>query len=187
MEPARRSELVQVEPANPARDDREALLHHRPVPRREVRQARQQLAQPPSAGDRRLESFGRVGTDLEVFPAREHHPEALDVVRGLARVEPVGAAGVVADHPAEGAPGMRRRVRAEGQAATLGRTAQVVEHHARLDLGGPALGVDVDDTGHVTAHVDDDGLVAGLPGQACARAARQQRSPRFRSHAGPRS
>ena len=79
---------------------------------------------------------------------------------------------------------MRGRVGAEGQAAALRRTAQVVEHNARFDLGGPSLRVQVDNTRHVAAHVDHDGLVAGLAGQACTRTARQQRRTRFRCNPG---
>ncbi len=98
----------------------------------------------------------------------------------------MGTARVVADHPADGAPSVRRGVGAESQAATLGLTAQVVEHHSGLDLGGPAFRVDLDDARHVAAHVDHDGLVAGLPGQACTCTASQQGSPRFRSYPGDR-
>jgi hypothetical protein len=63
----------------------------------------------------------------------------------------------------------------EGQAVDLGGVAEPVDHHAGLDPGEAAVGVDLQDAVHVPGHVEDHGDVAGLPGQARAGAAAEQR------------
>ena len=89
----------------------------------------------------------------------------------------MGAAGVIADHAPEGAPGVGGGVGPEGQPVPLGRPAQVVQHDSRFGPGQPPVGIDFEDAGHVARHVDDDCLVARLPGQARTGAASQERRP----------
>ncbi len=114
-----------------------------------------------------------VGEDVELG----------DVVRGQRaaaeelRHHRVDAAGVVPDHPAEGAACVRRGVRAVREAvAVLGLVPEMVEDEAGLDAGELALGVDLDDLVQVLAEVDEDGHVAALAGQAGSAAAREDRS-----------
>jgi hypothetical protein len=78
---------------------------------------------------RRRDLGGRVRTDLEGLAPIRHDREPLDVVDRLAGDKCVGSAGVVADHPADRAPGMGRRVRPEREPMGLGGPAKVVEHH----------------------------------------------------------
>ncbi len=87
----------------------------------------------------------------------------------------VGAAGVVADHPAEGVAVVRRGVGAVGEAVLGGGVAQPVEGAAGLDPRRAVLGVDRLDRGEVLGEVDDDPDVARLAGQAGAPAAAGQR------------
>ena len=129
----------------------------------------------PPAASRRVDGGVVVGAQVEGRAAVGHERQPLDVVGGLAGIQRVAAARVVADHPAERAPGVGRRVRAERQAVLLGRAPQVVEDHARLDAGGARHGVQLEDPGHVPARVDDDRDVAGLAGQARPRAAGEGR------------
>ncbi len=71
-------------------------------------------------------------------------------------------AGVVADHPAERAPAVGGRVRAEAQAVRGGRGLQRVEHHSRLHPGQPGRRVDfehrVEVAGEVEDHTGADGV-----------------------------
>src|SRR3546814_3002124 len=85
------------------------------------------------------------------------------------------AAGVVADHPAQGVVVVRRGIGAEGQVMTLGLAAQRVENAARLDASPVRLRVDIEHAVQILRHVQDNGNVAALAGQARAAASRQER------------
>jgi hypothetical protein len=113
--------------------------------------------------------------DLQAHPVVGDHVERLDVVLGLAGHQGAHAAGVVADHPAEGAPGVGGRVWPVGQVVDLGRLAEPVEHDAWLHPGDAALRVQLDDLVHVLGEVQHDRGVAALAGQAGAAAAAQHR------------
>ncbi len=106
-----------------------------------------------------------VGEDVEL----EH------VVLGSTGHHRVHAARVVADHAAEGAVGVGRRVGPEGEVMDLGCVAQLVEHDAGADPCGASIGVEVDQRIVVLRMVEDDRHVAGLAGQARAAAAGHDR------------
>ena len=104
-----------------------------------------------------------------------HHAQSLDVVDGLAVVQRVGAAGIVADHAAEGAPGVRGGVGTKGESDRARGGVEVVEHHTGLDPRAPLRGVDLEDRVHVPTGVEHDRDVAGLTGQTGPRTATQDR------------
>ena len=105
-----------------------------------------------------------IGEDIESF----------DVVVGLARHYGMHAAGIVADHAAQGAAVVAGRVRGESQMMFLGGVAQVVENHAGLHPGGAARGIDLQDVAHVAGEIEHQGDVAALSGQRSSAAAAQQ-------------
>lgn len=111
--------------------------------------------------------------------------QCVDVVGGGAPGHRVGAAGVVADHPAERAPAVRGRVGAEGEAVGCGGGAQVVQDHARLDDGRPGRGVQFDDLPQVAGEVEDHTGAGGLPGDGGAAATRHD-GDRMRTADGER-
>ena len=114
-----------------------------------------------------------VGQDLQL----------VDVLLGLAGHLRVHAAGVVADHPAERAVGVRGRIGAERQAVRRRGGAQVVEHDARLDPRPAFLGVDLQHAVEVLRAVQHDRDVAALPGEASCR----RRGPGSARRTGARS
>ena len=79
-----------------------------------------------------------------------------DVGGGGAVRHRVRAAGVVADHPAHGAPGVRRGIGAEAQPVAARGPLQLVQDHPRLDDGGPRVRVDADHLVEVAAQVEHD-------------------------------
>ena len=85
------------------------------------------------------------------------------------------AAGIVADHAANGAVRVRRRIRAEYQSLRARLGLQRVEHGARLDASEPAFFIELDHPIHVLRHIDDDGHIAALAGEAGSTAAREHR------------
>jgi hypothetical protein len=168
VEAALGEELVEVVAADPPRDHREPCTHQALAAAAQIAEARQHLGQAAPAGDGRGIPGIVVGADVERRAAVLDDRQPLDVVDGLARVERVASARVVADHPPEGAPGVRRRIGPEREAVLLSRASEVVEDDARLHPRGPRDGVDGEDPRHVSARVDHDGDVAGLAGETGA-------------------
>ena len=162
------------------------LLDQSPVPLFQVLEARKQLAEPSTGSDHVAKNGGRVLAHLERLPTGQDDREPIDVIGRLAGIKAVGATRVIADHAAQGAPGVGGRVRAESEAMALGFPAQVVEDNPRLHPGHAASRVDLEHPGHVPRHVHDDRFIAGLAGEAGACAARQKSSAGVRCQPGRR-
>ncbi len=103
------------------------------------------------------------------------HLQRLHVVRGAAGHQRMDAARVVAQHPAQRASIVGRRVRTEREAMPPGGGPQVVEDDAGFHGRGPRLRVEPEDPGHVTGAVEDHGDVARLACQARTSAAKRDR------------
>ncbi len=86
------------------------------------------------------------------------------------------AAGVVADHSADGAAIVRRRVRREYELVGTELLLECVQHDSGLHAGKSLLGVDLDDLVHVLREVENHRHVATLSGQACPCSTSQNRS-----------
>ena len=95
----------------------------------------------------------------------------MDVVDGLAAHQGVDAAGVVADHAADGAAAVGGGVGGEGEGEFFGGLADAVEHDAGLDVDGAGGGIDGAHAAHVLGEVEDDGDVAALAGERGAGSA----------------
>ena len=98
------------------------------------------------------------------------HLQLQDVVGGAAVGQGPRPAGVVADHPAQGAAAVGRRVGAEAQPVGPGRRLEVVEHHARLDRGRGPLRVQRQHPPEVPAQVHDHAGTDGVAGDRGAGA-----------------
>src|SRR5207244_1666026 len=128
----------------------------------------------------RVGHAGALRPDAQPVAAVGQHLELVHVV-GRARAGAVErrqrrwhAARVGADHPAERAVLVRRRVGTEGQAVPpLRLLAEVVEHHARLHARQAPFGIDLDDAVQVLRAIDDDRDIRALAGEARTAAARQ--------------
>src|SRR5580698_10688105 len=83
------------------------------------------------------------------------------------------AAGVVADHSAESAAIMSRRIGPESQMMFLSRVAQMVEDHTGLNSGDAARRIDFHNLRHVLRTVEHHGAVAALPCKRSASATAQ--------------
>src|SRR6185312_16463677 len=92
------------------------------------------------------------GDDLQRF----------DVTAGASVPHGPVAAGVVADHAADGAAAVRGRVGSEGEAVRCDHVAQIVEHDPRLHARGAGVHVDVEHLvqvpGEVEHHTGTDGV-----------------------------
>ncbi len=111
------------------------------------------------------------GADGEAGAVVEEDVEGLDVVDGLAAHEGVDAAGVVADHAADGAAAVGGGVGREGEGEFFCGVADAVEDDAGLDVDGAGVGVDGAHVVHVLREVEDDGDVAALAGERGAGSA----------------
>jgi hypothetical protein len=86
----------------------------------------------------------------------------------------VDAAGVVADHAANGAAVVAGGIWRERQVIFLGGVAKMVEDDSGLDAREAALGIDLENVAHVLREIEDDGNVAALSGERCASTAAKQ-------------
>src|SRR5271166_4170338 len=89
------------------------------------------------------------------------------------------AAGVVADHAAEGTAIVRGGIGGEGEMVFFGGGAKSVEHDSGLHAGDAAGGIDFENPRHVFGEIEDDGDVAALAGQRRAAAATEKRRAEF--------
>ncbi len=112
-------------------------------------------------------------------PVVGEHVQRFNVVAGAAGDDRVGAARVVAEHSAQRAAIVGRRIRPEGQAVQFGGGAEVVEDHARLDAGGPPVRIHLHDAVEMAGDVHHHGSVRRLACQARPAAAKSDRSVVF--------
>src|SRR5207244_10263893 len=95
-------------------------------------EARVDLAAAAAAGDDVIELLFGGGADAQPHAVVGEDVQLVDVVDGLAGHQAVDAAGVIADHAADGAVGVGGGVGAEGEGVLLRGVAQIVENYARL-------------------------------------------------------
>ncbi|POM26722.1 hypothetical protein BTM25_11280 [Actinomadura rubteroloni] len=119
----------------------------------------------------------RAAPGVELAAVGEHQPDGLDVRRRHAPGHAVRSARVVADHSAERAAGMARRVGAEGQAVASGGGAQVVQDGAGPHHRRPGLRVHGPDGVEMPRDVHDDAGTDRVPGDGRAAAARRDGQP----------
>ncbi len=105
------------------------------------------------------------GADGETGAVVEEEVEREDVVDGFAAHEGVNAAGVVADHAADGAAAVGGGIGREGEVEFFCGVADAVEDDAGLDVDGASDGVDGVHAVHVLREIEDDGGVAALTGE----------------------
>ena len=102
-----------------------------------------------------------------------------DVVDRFSGQQGMRAAGIVSDHSAERAAAVRGGIGAERQLMFLRAVAQRIQNDAGLDAREFSGRVDLQNLVHVLREVQNHGDVAGLPGEARAGAARQDRRAEF--------
>lgn len=85
------------------------------------------------------------------------------------------AAGIVADHAAQRAAGMRGRVRAKGQLVAFGFLAQRVQNQTGLYPRAASFDIELQNAVHVFAEVDQHRGVATLAGKTGTTATRKNR------------
>jgi hypothetical protein len=175
MKSALRQQLVEVVARHAPRNRREALPDEDLTAIADAPQPAVDLATPASALHNRVELIVARRADGQFRAVVQQHAQLLDVVDGLPGEQGVRAARVVANHAAEGAAAVGRRIGTERQLKGFGSSAQRIEHDARLDARKSAARVHVEDRIHVLAEVEDDGDVAALAGKAGPGAARENR------------
>jgi hypothetical protein len=175
VEALARQQVAEVVAGDPARDVRVPVADQRLVPCGQVAQRPVDLRPAAAAVD---------GPLVVVIAGGAHgHPGAVvgddvqreDVVHGLAAQHRMGAARVVADHPAERAPVVGGRVHRERQPVPRRGVPELVADHARLHARRPRLRIQARDLVHVLGEVEHHGRVHALPGQPRTAAAGQHR------------
>ncbi len=175
-------QLVEVVSGHPPGEVGERVAHQL---RRGVAQVPQAAVQPPgavAAGAQRVEFGVGGGADGQPRAVGEQHVQRTHVVHGFAPGHRVRAAGVVADHAAEGAAAVRGGVGAEREAVRFRGGLQCVEHDARFHCGQFARGVDLEDPVEVPGEVQDQPGAAGVARDAGSRAPPGDRHAVFAGH-----
>src|SRR6185503_9156935 len=171
MEAILRKQVVQVIAGNAARDVRIFLTHELAVLIANATQPSVDLCLPPPRDDDAVE-FSLAGlADLEPNSIVGKDFEFLDVLVRLPRHDRMHTAGVVADHPSQGATAVARGIGAESQVVLFGSRPQMVENDPGLDSGNPPLGIELENTCHVLGKIKHDRDVAALTCQGCSAAA----------------
>src|SRR5262249_22571435 len=116
---------------------------------------------------------GRAHPHTDAFVSEDL--QCLDVVVGLAGHHRVHAARVVADHAAECAATVCRRVRSEGKVMLFSSIAQVIEDHSGLNACEPALRIDLENLIEILGEIENYGSIATLASKRCAATAGQNR------------
>ena len=139
---------------------------------------------PAGGGERGWLRRGRggVGGEPQPLPGAGHGVEGEHIVAGAPVAEGTRAAGVVADHAADGAPVGAGRVGSEPQPVPGGGPLQVGVHDPGLHGGGAGLRVEVDDPVEVTGQVEHHARSDGVPGDGGAPAADGQRHAEVAAH-----
>ena len=156
---------VEVVARNPPRNIGIALAHEIGILVAKSLQAGVDFSAPPALTDDLLR-FSIAG--LACFypqPVVGEDLKSFNIVVGLSRHDGMHAAGVVADHAAEGAAVVAGRVGPECQMMFLGGVAQMVEHHSGLHPRSTPLRIDFQDVAHVAGEIQHQRHVAALPGQ----------------------
>ena len=170
-------ELFQVVARHAARNLRKAAADRAPRNCRESIAARNT----PRRGGRRRARSRRalesdVGPTVSSVPSYNRIRSEIDVVDGLARNQRMRAAGVVADHAAERAAAVRRRVRPEGEADAPPPCVRRVSSTTPGCTRAVRLAdVEVENPVHVFGEVQHDRDIAALTREARAGAAREDR------------
>ena len=113
--------------------------------------------------------------EMRVRAVGQHSIDRQHVLARIAVAQRARAAGIVADHAADGGARRRRDIHREPQTGRFQLAVKLVEHDARLDRAAPAGGIDVDDAVEMRRAVDDERLVDGLAGLRRAATARRHR------------
>src|SRR5262249_61396787 len=113
-----------------------------------------------------LRKFGVGGrTDLHASAVVGEDFKLENVVDGAPGHQGVHPAGVVADHSAQVAVLVSRRVGAKGEIELVGAFAQMIEHHARLNPRVLLFRIELDNLVEVLGEINNDGDVTRLAGQ----------------------
>ncbi len=118
---------------------------------------------------------GGAAADPDPLAGAGQQVETDDVVGGPAVAEGARAAGVVADHAADGAAGVRGRVGPEAQSVVVGPGLEPGVDDPGLHRRGARLGVQGEDPRQVPCGVQDDPRTDGVAGDRGAGAAHGQR------------
>src|ERR1035437_2017637 len=134
--------VIQVVARDAARDVGKSLADEIGVLCRNVFQSVVDLSAASRFGDDALQIFGGGGADAQAHAVRCDNVEFFDVVVGLARHYRMDSAGIVSDHPADGATIVAGGIGREGEVMLFGGGAGLIEDNAGPPTNDAACRVD---------------------------------------------
>jgi len=165
--------LVEVVSRHAARDTGKFLPNQVGVAVANAREAGIDRSLTAACVDELLQLVGSGAAHGHAGAVVQHDIERLDIVGHFAAQQPVYAAAVVADHAAEGAARVRRRIGGVGEVILFRCFAQAVQHNAWLDCREFRGCIDRAECVHVTRKIEDYGDVGALACEAGACSTRQ--------------
>ena len=115
--------------------------------------------------------------EMRARAVSQHGVDRQHVLPRIAVTQRASAAGIVADHAADGGARRGRNIDREPQAGGFQLPIELVEHDARLDRAAPAGDVEIQHTVEIVRAIDHQPVVDRLPGLRGAAAARRHRHP----------
>src|SRR5262249_6799097 len=123
-----------------------------------------------------LELGIRSRSNAQAHTVIRENVEFENVIHRAACQDRMHAAGIVADHPAQIAVLVRRRIGSKSEIELVRALAQMIKHHAGLHPRVFLLWIEFQDLIEIFGKINDDSNVATLSGEAGATTACQNRS-----------
>jgi hypothetical protein len=166
VEPVLGQQLLEVVAGHPSGTIGESRADQIRVAIANCPQRRVQISTAAALTDDRVEFGVAGGPHGQLGSVVQQHAKALDVVDCLSSEQRMRAARVVANHAAEAAATVGRRIGTERQPVCFGLAPQRVEDDSGLDASRSRTWVQVQNLVHVLREVEHDGDVAALSRQA---------------------
>src|SRR3954470_21239253 len=100
------------------------------------------------------------------LPFVSENLQFMNVVGGSTRHLRMHPAGIIANHPANGAPGVRGRIRTKREVKFFRGVADIIADDARLHPGQLAFRVQLEQVVHIFRKIENHRRIATLPGEA---------------------
>ncbi len=153
----------------------DAALHFRKPPLDLARLARGNGKQVAHQRLRHVDAGVADSPEMRVRAVGQNGVDRKDILARIAVAQRARAAGIIADHAADGGARCRRYIDRKPQAGRFELAIEFVEHDARLDRATAISGVERDDAIEMPRAIDDQRFVDRLSGLRCAAAARRHR------------
>ncbi|MNZ33097.1 hypothetical protein D3C78_504350 [compost metagenome] len=126
----------------------------------------------------RFSQFNRHRLGIKDIAAQQHRTDAQNVIGCFPVDQRSLPGGIGVNHAANGSAVAGRELRREEIAVRFQELVELIFYHARFNTHPALFGIDLNNTVHITRHINDDALIQSLTigaGSAAARGKDQRR------------